>query len=359
MPSFHSFLTLAATTLGAGGFLWIADWLLLRRYPDLKAEKKFSRQLVMLGLTILAVVAVTLALPVDDGTRSQIISFVGLVVSGIFAFSSSTIFANLMAGIMIRIMHPYRAGHFITVGEYFGRVSEVGLLDTEIQNENRDLIAIPNLYLIARPISVVRSSGTIVSVHISLGYDVHHAQVETLLQTAIEDCGLEEPFVHVIELGDFSVTYKASGLLTDTKHLLTQRSSLCKSILDTLHEHGVEIMSPNFMNQRLLDKTYRAIPAAKWSHAEREKTAEQIVFDKAEEAEMRDAEKARLKQEIQSCQNSLEQNPAEEREALQERIEQAKKNLSRLENLPNELEETARESSESEPTNTPPPSTSA
>ena len=55
----------------------------------------------------------------------------------------------------------FRSGDFIRVKEYFGRVTERGLLDTEIQTETRELISIPNAFLISNPVQVIRSSGTI------------------------------------------------------------------------------------------------------------------------------------------------------------------------------------------------------
>ncbi len=349
------FLTFLLTALGTAGALWLSNWLLLGRQPGLSAERKLPRQLLMLGLTILGAVAVTLALPVDLGTRSQVIGFVSLIVSGIFAFSSSTVFANLMAGLMIRIMMPYRAGNFITVGELFGRVTEVGLLDTEVQTENRDLMAIPNLYLITRPITVVRSSGTIVSTRISLGYDVHHNRIESLLLSAIESCGLEEPFVHVVELGDFAITYKVGGLLTDPKYLLTQRSYLCKSILDVLHDHGIEIVSPGFMNQRALDPERQIIPSKRWEQQEAHKTVEQVVFDKAEKAERREGQKARLRQEIEAAQKALEESSAEEKPPLEASIEEARRLLDELESLSDELEALPQAPAETEVTKNPGP----
>lgn len=68
-------------------------------------------------------------------------------------------------------------------------------LDTEIQTENRELVALPNTYMITNPTSVTRSSGTIVSTTLSLGFDVHHSKVESLLLDSAQRSGLEEPFI--------------------------------------------------------------------------------------------------------------------------------------------------------------------
>ena len=242
-------------------FLFGMNWLLLRRHPEFGNERKLSRQLAMLGLTVAGAVAIVLALPVSVSTRNQLLALIGVLLSAVVAFSSTTIVSNCMAGIMLRITRPFRTGDFIRVGEHFGRIAERGLLDTEIQTEYRELVSLPNTYLISHPVTVVRSSGTIVSATLSLGYDVHHARIQTLLITAAQEAGLEEPFVQIIELGNYAVTYRVSGLLTEVKSMLTTRSNLFRQILDTLHGNGIEIVSPAFMNQRRMDDQTKTVPS--------------------------------------------------------------------------------------------------
>ncbi|MBV1914786.1 MAG: mechanosensitive ion channel family protein, partial [Pseudomonadales bacterium] len=247
---FKLFLPLIVTSISVGIVLWLAHWRLIRNPGSYGKKSQFSNQLIMLGLTLVSIIAIALTLPVADSVRNQVVALIGLAISGVLAFSSSTIFANLMAGIMLRVTNPFHTGDFIQVADYFGRVSERGLLDTEIQSEQRELVAIPNTFLITNPVSVVRSSGTVVSANLSLGYDIHHAKIESLLKQAAENAGLEEPFVQLTELGDYAVTYKINGMLAEVKSLLTARSNLRREVLDVLHEGGVEIVSPSFMNQR-------------------------------------------------------------------------------------------------------------
>lgn len=93
-------------------------------------------------------------------------------------------------------------------GEHFGRVSKRGLFHTEIQTEDRDLITLPNLYLVSHPVTTVRNSGTIISSTVSLGYDVPRGRIEASLLRAAQNAGLQDPFVRIFELGDFSVSYR-------------------------------------------------------------------------------------------------------------------------------------------------------
>jgi small-conductance mechanosensitive channel len=233
-----------------------------------------------------------------------------------------------MAGIMLRVTKPFHAGDFVTVDDYFGRVVERGLFDTEIQTENRELVAFPNTYMINTPLTVTRNSGTVIATTLSLGYDIHHSRVESLLLDAAEKCGLEAPFVQILELGDYSITYKISGILTEVESLLTARSNLYRSVLDTLHGNSIEIVSPAFMNQRRVADDAKIIPEKlKQIIPENVPVVEDIVFDKADRAGQIETEKQILLDKIQQYEIDLEQAPKDERKLIQQKIDDCKQQL--------------------------------
>ena len=151
------FTPFLAAALVVSIILWSSHQLLIGRFTDLGGERKFPRQLIMLGLTLIAILTLVFALPIKESSRNQLIGLIGLLISGVIAFSSTTIISNLMAGVLLRITKPFRVGDFISIGEHFGRVSERGLFDTEIQSETRDLIALPNTYCINNPVKTIRS----------------------------------------------------------------------------------------------------------------------------------------------------------------------------------------------------------
>jgi small-conductance mechanosensitive channel len=182
------------------------------------------------------------------------------VLSAAIALSSTTILGNALAGVMLRVIRNFRMGDFIRSGDHFGRVSERGLFHTEIQTEDRDLTTLPNLYLVTHPVKTIRSSGTVISASVSLGYDVPRAVVEELLLESARQAGLKDPFVQIHELGDFSVSYRIAGLLGEVKQILSARSRLRANVMDRLHEGGVEIVSPRFMNIRALGRERVFIP---------------------------------------------------------------------------------------------------
>ncbi len=331
-----AYLPVLITMVAGAGILWLANWWLLRRRPDLGAEARLPRQLLMLGLAAAALLAILLLNPMSENTRGQILSLVGIVLTGVIALSSTSFIANIMAGLMLRVVRSFRPGDFIGIAEKFGRVTERGLFHTEIQTEDRDLTTFPNFYIATHPVTVVRSSGTIVSASLSLGYDIPRIRVEELLKTAAEEAGLHEPFVHITALNDFSVAYRIAGFLPDVKHLLTVRSDLRKRIIDVLHADGVEIVSPAFMNQRRLPEEKKIIPRPQTGRpavpdALAGQTPENLIFDKADKAEalekLRDRFEA-LQREIDALNKARKDAPEAALPGLKARIEsrEARKN---------------------------------
>jgi len=185
----------------------------------------------------------------------------------------------------------------------------------------------------------MRSSGTLLSVEVSLGYDVSRHEIESALLDASSLTGLESPFVQIRELGDFSVHYQVSGLLTEVNRLIDKRRELRGRTMDVLHAAGIEIVSPTFMNTRAFDKKDQFIPEVEEVTESTNDTAstDALVFDKAEEAESVSRLKERLvetQERIRLCQGlvSGDDNPSVVDAATQEleTLEQKSQRLSAL-----------------------------
>jgi len=319
-------LFIAIATLAA------MHWLIIKRPSDLNAEQRLPRQLIMLALTIVAVISIVLSLPVSESSRNQILALIGVLLSGVIAFSSTTIVSNLMAGVVLRLNKPFRTGDYITCEGFIGRVTEKGLLDTEIQTEQRTLVHIANNYLINHPVDVVRSSGTFISAEVSLGYDVHHATIAKLLEKAAVQAGLKDTFVHVIALGDFTVSYKVSGIV-GIKSILTSRSKLHVCILDELHNNDVEILSPHFVAQRPTAPEHKYIPTARIQKPNKHVTKEHIAFDKAEEAEKVELRLLALHSEIEEIKSVLAGDKDGDKKHLKPKLASLQEEMSALKSL--------------------------
>jgi len=265
--------------------LIVSKWI-FKRIEQEKKNSTMTRQVIYVIIILLGALALAISLPIEQTLKGQIIGLIGIVLSAAFAFSSTTLIGNALAGLMNSSIKNFKPGDFIKIENNFGRVTKKGLFRTEIQTEDRNLTSLPNLFIANNPLKIIRESGTIISTSISLGYDLNRSKIETLLLEAAKYSGLIEPFVYITNLGDFSVTYKINGLLTDITKYFTVNSNLNANVMDHLHKGGVEIVSPNFMNQRQVNDIQFIPEITKASKpTPDEKSPEELVFDKAIKAD--------------------------------------------------------------------------
>ncbi len=288
---------------------------------------RFGRQWVVVLLAVSAALTALLLSPIDAGTKAQIVQVLGVLLPAAVALSATAFLGNAIAGLVLRRMANFRMGDFIRVGEHFGRVSERTLIHTEIQTEDRDLTTLPNLLLVTSPMKVVRRSGTVVSATVSLGYDVSWSKVEPALLEAASRAGLQGPFVQVLELGDFSVVYRAAGMLEDVRTLFAKRSDLRTHMLDCLHEADIQILSPNYINLRSLSEhAPDTVPGPDETGAQAGRglgaAPTDLIFDKAESA----AALASRQEDLANLENELAGEDAKDPASLK-LLENRKKRL--------------------------------
>lgn len=333
---YHS-LPFGVTLIAVILFLYLLNWMLSKQ-AERHAEYIFRKQLIMICAVLIGIVALLIAIPVAGDLRGQLFSLFGILLSAMIALSSTTVVGNMMAGLMLRAVHSFHLGDFLRVGEHFGRVSAIGILHVEIQTEDRDLKTLPNLFLVSQPVTVIHSTGTIISSEVSIGYDVPNQSVEKLLLKAALESDLKDPFVQITELGNFSIHYRIAGLLSDVKQILSTRSRLRANILSQLHRNQIEIASPTLMNTRQYPPDFQYIPTYTEDHfnpfdEEQAQLIEDVVFDKAEKA----ASVERLKNKVEEYLNkiddlkaSLDQSEGKELEIKIHHIKRLEQQIKRI-----------------------------
>ncbi len=269
------------TPVASVTLLVLGIWVINKSFQN-RPKLKIYRQLAVLAMVISALLVFIAISPLQD--KSTIVNILGLALTAVLGLSSTTFVSNAMAGLMVKAMGNFHTGDFIRVGGFFGGVRSKALLHTEIQNEDRDIVHLPNLFLITNPVQVVDQQGTLISAEVSIGYEVNRVKVQQNLLLAAERAGLKDAFAHIIELGNYAVTYRVTGVLQEDGKLITKRHDLRAAVLDTLHEDNIEIMTPTVMNQRPMRADEIVVPAR--SSAGEDKVdrghAEKIMFDKSE-----------------------------------------------------------------------------
>ncbi|MEQ8352446.1 MAG: mechanosensitive ion channel [Leptospiraceae bacterium] len=220
-------------------------------YPD------WARPTHKILTVVLIAFAAIVAFPYLPGANSDAFKGISIFLGFMVSLGSSAIIANIMAGIIITYMRPFRVGDRVKIGETEGDITEKTLLVTRIRTVKNVEITIPNGAVLASHIVNYSSTierkdtdGLILHSTVTIGYDVPYQKVQDLLIRAAGSVpGVKEspaPFVLQTSLDDYYISYQVN-CYTDEPHQMARiYSSLHQSILEEFGKSGVEIMSPHY-----------------------------------------------------------------------------------------------------------------
>lgn len=206
--------------------------------------------------------------PYLPGSDSNIFRGVSVFLGVLFSLGSSSAIANMIAGIVITYMRPFKIGDRIKLGELTGEVIEKTLLITRLRTTKLEEITIPNSSILTgNTINYSSNStneGLIIHSTVTIGYDVpwkdmHQALIDAA-QLVPEIQKKPQPFVLQTSLDDFYVSYQINAYVLNVHRLPAIYSLLHQSIQDVCNQRGIEIMSPHYRANRNGDTT--TIPPA-------------------------------------------------------------------------------------------------
>ena len=190
----------------------------------------------------------------NSGVFQGISVFVGLIVS----LGSSTVIGNIIAGLVITYMRPFKLGDRIKLNDTTGNVIEKTPLVTRIRTPKNEVVTIPNSFIMSSHTvnfsQSAREYGLIIHSEVTIGYDAPWRQVHQLLiDAALNTPGVVDdprPFVLETSLSDWYPVYQVNAYIHDANRLAQIYSDLHQNIQDRFNEAGVEIMSPHYMAVR-------------------------------------------------------------------------------------------------------------
>ncbi|MDR1881943.1 MAG: mechanosensitive ion channel family protein [Prevotella sp.] len=217
-------------------------------YPD---WAKPTYNLVRFLLYAFMIVIIYPYLPNAQSHIFQGISvFIGLIVS----FGSSSAIGNLVAGMIITYMRPFKLKDRIKFNDIIGNVIEKTPIVTRILTLKNEIVTIPNNTIMNSQITNLsesaRTKGLILHMDIACGYDTPWRQVHQLLIDAAEatDGVMPEPHPFVLEqsFGDSNMVYQINAYINDADRLIKIGSDLRQNIQDRFKEAGISILSPHY-----------------------------------------------------------------------------------------------------------------
>ncbi len=206
--------------------------------------------------------------PYLPGSKSPAFQGVSVFLGILLSLGSSSAISNVIAGLVITYMRPFKKGDRVKIGEVTGDVIEKTMLVTRIRTIKNEDVTVPNstvlnTYTINYTVNT-NDTGLIVHTTVTIGYDVpwkdmHQALIDAALRV---DFILKEPLPFVLQtsLDDFYVSYQINAYTKEAGKQAFIYSQLHQHIQDVCNERGIEIMSPHYNTMR--DGNMTTIPAS-------------------------------------------------------------------------------------------------
>lgn len=208
---------------------------------------------------ILFVFMFVLIWPLLPGSDSEAFKGVSVFLGILISLGSSTSIANIMAGLVITYMRPFRVGDRVKVGEVSGDILEKNLLVTRVRTIKNEIITIPNSMVLNNAstnftMSSEMSEGLVLHTSITIGYDVPWRLVHSMLLEVADKTPFVEkspaPFVLQTSLDDFYVSYQLNAYTKQPAKQSSIYSDLHALMQDVFAKNDVEIMSPHYQADR-------------------------------------------------------------------------------------------------------------
>ncbi|MCX6197973.1 MAG: mechanosensitive ion channel family protein [Bacteroidetes bacterium] len=180
-----------------------------------------------------------LIFPYLPGSSSAAFQGVSVFLGVLLSLGSSNAIANVIAGLVITYMRPFKVGDRVNIGIITGDVIEKTLLVTRIRTIKNEEVTVPNATVLSSNTTNYtahtkpQDTGLILHTKVTMGYDMPWQQVhEILIKAALKTPHVlqePKPFVLNLSLDDFYVSYQIN--------VYTKEPSLQNTIYSDLHQN--------------------------------------------------------------------------------------------------------------------------
>jgi small-conductance mechanosensitive channel len=218
-----------------------ADW----AYPTYKIL-----QVLLLAFTV------AIVYPYLPGSESRIFQGVSVFVGIIFSLGSSTAIGNLVAGLVITYMRPFKIGDRVQIKEMTGFVVEKNLMVVRLKTHKNEYVTFPNLMILGSSIINYNTSsdedeeGLIIHAEITFGYATPWQTVhEILIAAALATDHVQKrpkPFVLQTALDDFYARYQINCYTKEVDKVPAIYTMLYENIQNGFKEAGIDMTAPHY-----------------------------------------------------------------------------------------------------------------
>jgi len=194
-----------------------------------------------------------IAFPFLPGADSRAFQGVSVFVGIVFSLGSSTAIGNLVAGLVLTYMRPFKIGDRIKIGETVGFVMEKHMMVVRIKTHKNEYVTFPNMLILNSSVinyntsSDENADGLILHTEVTFGYAtsrqiIHEILINAALATDYVQ-GNPAPFVLQTGFDDFYARYQINCYTKEIDKIPRIYTMLNENIQNAFQEAGIDMTS--------------------------------------------------------------------------------------------------------------------
>jgi len=199
---------------------------------------------------------VAIIYPYLPGSDSMAFQGVSVFVGIIFSLGSSTAIGNLVAGLVITYMRPFKIGDRVQIKDITGFVVEKNMMVVRLKTHKNEYVTFPNMMILNSNIINYNTSsdedeeGLIIFAEITFGYAtpwqiVHDILINAALATDYVE-KKPKPFVLQTMLDDFYARYQINCYTKEVSKVPAIHAMLYENIQNGFRDAGIDMTAAHF-----------------------------------------------------------------------------------------------------------------
>jgi small-conductance mechanosensitive channel len=194
--------------------------------------------------------------PYLPGSNSRAFQGVSVFVGIIFSLGSTSAIGNLVAGLVITYMRPFKIGDRVQIKEITGFVVQKNLMVVRLKTHKNEYVTFPNILILGSNIINYNTSsdedeeGLIIYAEVTFGYSTPWETVhDILINAALATDHIQKrpkPFVLQTNLDDFYARYQINCYTKEVSKIPAIYAMLYENIQNGFREKGLDMTAAHY-----------------------------------------------------------------------------------------------------------------
>lgn len=227
-------------------------WLSNRYLPTTELDPGMQLSAATLFGYAGVVLAVALSLSAA-GIGLERVAWIASALSVGIGFGLQAVVQNFVSGLILLAERPVKVGDWVSLGGVEGDIQRINVRATEIQMSDRSTVIVPNSEFVTKTVRNVTRSNPLglVQIKLPLPLSTDAQRVRDLILQAFADhedvLDTPAPNVFLDGIDGGNLVFNAKGYVSSPRSAYGVRSALLFTLLQRLHEAGLEVSSPPTM----------------------------------------------------------------------------------------------------------------